>query len=132
MKTSIPRDFELYKDTFNSAGHLMLARHADGTCNDAKWQESISSVIMVGYPDLKEKFDAFADLEDLPVIDPDEMSISPAPAILAAAAIVADPVNGILAAPAVVGVPAYPGRRRFPLGADNYMTVEVMDKFHLA
>ena len=105
----------------------MLAGEIDGTCNDAKWYQWISDALLIGFPDIKAAFDAQQDLEDLPPIDRNAWAIEPVFAVLPIAAVAADVALGIPAVPAIAGIPAFPGRLRYAVGADGYMTADAMN-----
>ena len=93
---------------YNSNGDLLLQKASDGTTNDAMWMEYIQTTVLVAFAPIKSAYDNNLDLAPLPNLDPDAWTYPP---------IAADP----LAQPPVL---AYAGRRKYPLGADGYPTVE--------
>ena len=103
---------ETQSSLYNSNGDLLLAKTSAGVINDAAWWAYVRDNLLVSFAPIKAAFDAGQDLPDLEDIDPDAWAYPP---------VIAD----LLAIPPIVG---YPGRRRYPLGADNYPT-EAADLF---
>ena len=91
---------------YNSNGDLFLTKTSAGVYNDGPWYTHVQEVLLVSFDKIKAAFDLNLDLAPYPDINPDAWKYPP---------VVAD-------ATSVPPIAAYPGRRRYPLGADGYPT----------